>query len=1276
MASTAVVTLWDKAVSSLTDEDKQSIDFSRTDKTTILADVLHAAELKKQLCLQKRWKYTKSNGHVIILRDLCEKMIKWVDKFKATGDLALQYDPSHASLPWAAVRFLLQLSVNDMQIFGAMAEGLETVTCEITRCHLYEQLYLSRSSSARNDLESLLLRHYAGLLTYLATAMRYYAKSTLRRLGASFFETSESVDACLSKIAAGRDDVESCARLIDSELLRGIDSTVAQARASVDTLADDLKSLTTAMSISQGVQYQSLKAILASFDQPILRTAAQTFDIHARLKRTEKLEILKWLSTVKYREHHRTSISALMPGSGTWLQQKPEFVDWKTSSTSSILWIHGIPGSGKTILMSTIIQALLDDKSLDTATSAFAYFYCTRGAERARADPDEIMRAALKQLVCFDPSQPIHAAVLREYNKRQKDADVDGSEPSKLSLQDCKQLILEIADQLPIIVIIDALDECDPLRRPELLQALRDIVQKSISLVKVMVSSRNDSDIVCRLSSVPNVYISSDDNGEDVDRFVKHELDKAIDEQRLLQGRVSASLRQRILENLRSRAHGMFLWARLQIQNLCDPERMIVVSDVEDALHQLPATLFELYSGILGRIDRIAPHGRLLAMKTLRWLLCAREPLQQSTLVEMLQSSGSEDPLHVQDVLGLCCNLVVLDDSLDLFRFAHASVREYLESQPRFSLQNTNSQAAQECFRQVASNSKTSSLVNFTRYAHHFWLDHYRAVDYQSRIAQPLANEVKSFFIQGMQGDDAFNRWARDKRLIKFRGAFVRSPEFLKSQLGPQPPMHLACTYGLLEVVQTMFGSLGIHVDSTDSMGATCLYLAACHSYLGLVEALLMRGADPNILTIFHEAALHRAAESGHEAIALLLLQKNAEITIEDDQGRTALDWAVKGNHEAMVRLLILNGSRSEATQKYGKRLLACAEAKKSLRAQEDVLSILHRATGCVGIKDAGHIDYLSALLHFLYSIVPFHHLLRQATTVEDQKSATNASNRLFTEMANALNRLFTEMETSVEIVSTGDLTVALDLKSKLLQILVYSRDKTSAETWAEGEFSIILSHLIDIFKGDWVQERFGDSLHVAYRDLFASELANLRFSRSETAFWIPVDAFGNESFEQALEQFWKDDDKDSPRHGLIRSKLSYSPPVMVFQLQRYQDNRQTHLAERVHSRCTYPAKLVIELTGSQKIPYVLHGVIVHRGDVTTAGKIFIYLKSHHTGRWIRCQNELVTWATEEQVFEGNFGSDTRPERLVTSCTATGLIYIQEDQIGKIARVMVPYSEP
>jgi hypothetical protein len=40
-----------------------------------------------------------------------EKIIAWVIKFKEVGDLAVQYDPIHAALPWAGVRFFLQ--VND-----------------------------------------------------------------------------------------------------------------------------------------------------------------------------------------------------------------------------------------------------------------------------------------------------------------------------------------------------------------------------------------------------------------------------------------------------------------------------------------------------------------------------------------------------------------------------------------------------------------------------------------------------------------------------------------------------------------------------------------------------------------------------------------------------------------------------------------------------------------------------------------------------------------------------------------------------------------------------------------------------------------------------------------------------------------------------------------------------------------------------------------------------------------------------------------------------------
>jgi hypothetical protein len=102
--------LWDKAAEALTDSDKQQIDFSRFDKLAVLNDLLGVVEEKKRLCTDKLWKYKKRDGEVVILRDSLEKVVKWVNKFKEVGDAAVQYDPSHAALPWAGVRLFLQVS--------------------------------------------------------------------------------------------------------------------------------------------------------------------------------------------------------------------------------------------------------------------------------------------------------------------------------------------------------------------------------------------------------------------------------------------------------------------------------------------------------------------------------------------------------------------------------------------------------------------------------------------------------------------------------------------------------------------------------------------------------------------------------------------------------------------------------------------------------------------------------------------------------------------------------------------------------------------------------------------------------------------------------------------------------------------------------------------------------------------------------------------------------------------------------------------------------------
>lgn len=103
------IDLWAAAAAELSDEDRKNINFSCPDKRKILSDLLNLTLQSKQECIKKRWRHTRKSGETVIFVDLFSKIAKWIDLFKQVGDTAVQYDPVHAALPWAGIRFLLQV---------------------------------------------------------------------------------------------------------------------------------------------------------------------------------------------------------------------------------------------------------------------------------------------------------------------------------------------------------------------------------------------------------------------------------------------------------------------------------------------------------------------------------------------------------------------------------------------------------------------------------------------------------------------------------------------------------------------------------------------------------------------------------------------------------------------------------------------------------------------------------------------------------------------------------------------------------------------------------------------------------------------------------------------------------------------------------------------------------------------------------------------------------------------------------------------------------------
>ena len=121
--------LWNQAYNELPSEYKQdleSVDNTDGGKPEKLDALVELAMEAKKKNTESQWKL-KLGGKEINVREKAEKLVGWIEKFKEVVDIAVQYDPVHAALPWAGVRFILivcpsqltkTLSITNMKIVG------------------------------------------------------------------------------------------------------------------------------------------------------------------------------------------------------------------------------------------------------------------------------------------------------------------------------------------------------------------------------------------------------------------------------------------------------------------------------------------------------------------------------------------------------------------------------------------------------------------------------------------------------------------------------------------------------------------------------------------------------------------------------------------------------------------------------------------------------------------------------------------------------------------------------------------------------------------------------------------------------------------------------------------------------------------------------------------------------------------------------------------------------------------------------------------------------
>ena len=353
------------------------------------------------------------------------------------------------------------------------------------------KLTQSRLSIAEKLSDGILIL-YVAILRYLSDTIRYFSHHTATRFVKSVATTKAEFETNFDPINTAKVTVWESARLAEAEKASWI-------LESVDN-------------IEANQQLQS-KELHAQLQKPIDRISDQLSKIDDGLERENRIEILRSISTIPVATHHKAARKGRLEGSGQWLLENQAFEAWRTDSTSSVLWLHGIPGSGKTKLASLVIDEL-------TKSDNLAYFYCMRNpAEPQRGQCHAILASLVRQLASFSADSPVLPPIVALYQGALD--GIEGFDDIMWTSDESYQALLQLLNEWPAVTLVfDALDEVNQEDRQEIMDLLSELLRESPNLLKSFISSRENYDIALHFKGCPNIYIDAQDNKGDIETFM------------------------------------------------------------------------------------------------------------------------------------------------------------------------------------------------------------------------------------------------------------------------------------------------------------------------------------------------------------------------------------------------------------------------------------------------------------------------------------------------------------------------------------------------------------------------------------------------------------------------------------------------------------------------------------------------------------------------------------------------------------------------------------
>lgn len=248
-------------------------------------------------------------------------------------------------------------------------------------------------------------------------------------------------------------------------------------------ILNTVERLKTTFSLARQNDHIALSKAIKSNTESVQKGVDATKVGVANLQTDQKHDhIRRWLSAPDPSSNYNQAMKDRHGATGDWFLTSNAYKNW-LSVSGSLLWLYGIPGCGKTILSSTIIQSTIRYCEPRINSVVLYFYFAFHDVEKQQHE--KMIRSLICQLLMHDSrAPPVLDALYASCMNGERQPNLE-----KL-LAALHQMMIAFGE---IIIILDALDGCGD--RPELLVDIKEIFDWTDVNCRMLVLSRRERDI-------------------------------------------------------------------------------------------------------------------------------------------------------------------------------------------------------------------------------------------------------------------------------------------------------------------------------------------------------------------------------------------------------------------------------------------------------------------------------------------------------------------------------------------------------------------------------------------------------------------------------------------------------------------------------------------------------------------------------------------------------------------------------------------------------------